>query len=214
MKIIVDYREPKEIMDLLAKCGEVKVETLEVGDYYFPEAGVAFERKSSDFLNISDVFRKVDELRATYPHPYLIVEGSLGGYISMINKMGRKMTKEQILGAVASLAVRGVPPIFVGGNKYFLVRVMVRIAEKFMDGKDRTPMVKPIRPKPTTDDVDLNLFLALPGIGEIHARELKKRFGSFMKFAVANPKEWTEVKGIGKGRMKTIAKALGKEVSE
>ena len=188
---IVDNREPDEMKKYI---GVYKQATLDVGDYVYEEIG--FERKEMDFVNAEDVIAKASELMVAYPYHYLIVTDNLNSIIAKYNRMVGKNMTHQVLGLVASLAVRGIPPIFTS-NRYFGAYIMKKIAEKTYDGKIRTPEneIRKIRTRVTNEDWKMNVLLGLPNVGEVRAKKLLIHFKTIENIVNADIGELKEVLG-------------------
>ncbi|MEM3844962.1 MAG: helix-hairpin-helix domain-containing protein, partial [Candidatus Parvarchaeota archaeon] len=207
---IVDSHEPQSIADKLRSLGyNVTIKELDVGDYVF-EGGIAFERKSLDFLSYSDVITKCMELKQVYPHPFLIVEQNVNYLMKVGNKYGSvksSIVYSQIFGAIASLALRGIPPIFVGEQSN-LIYLMDRIVSKFYDGKDRENFtIENIRVA-KGEDYTLGMYLNLPGVGKEIAERIIKKYPSVMDLINAKLEDLEEIEGIGKVKARNIYNTL------
>jgi ERCC4-type nuclease len=213
--LYIDQRElhgnNAEIASMFTALGfDVKVATLEIGDYQYGEIGVERKMAIGDFVKLEDVFMKVDELKMAYPHPILIVEGTLDEAIehSMFlhpNKM--EDSRNKLLGAVASLWERGVPPIFCGKREH-MVRIMAGMFRKHYDGKDRGIEVHALRPKATLADIKLNAIAKIPGVGKYRATKLLEEFKTIENIIKSTPEKLITVKGIGIVTAKKILEAL------
>src|SRR3990167_1270123 len=128
----VDLREPQEMID---RFPGADVTTLDVGDYLYDNQ-VGFERKAGDFLNFERTIGECTELSLAYPFHFLVVEGTLPQVVSQASKIYSRPMLMPLLGMCASLAVRGVPPIFCGKQE-FMVLLMERVAVKCLDDKSR-----------------------------------------------------------------------------
>jgi len=204
----VDIREPQEMID---RFPEGQRTTLDVGDYLYDDK-VGFERKSKDFLDFKRVLASAGELTLAYPFAYLLVEGSLTGYVSMATKLFKRPMLMPILGMVSSLGVRGCPPFFCG-NQEFLHIIMKKLAEKALDGKDRVEWrsIK-VRPDISDEDITANMLVGLPGLGQKRAKALVAAFGpgkNTLETLVHNPERMLEVDGVGKGTLDMVKKRLG-----
>lgn len=213
----IDIREPQEMIDLFKAHTSCEVTKLDIGDYVY-KGRVAFERKNAkgDFVVIQDVMAKVGELRFMYPFCYLIVEGNMAQTIELIKERFKKPSFiTSFTGMVSSLTVRGCPPIFAE-DKATLFNIMVGIAEKTLDGKDRSPYLRPFKTFHRNDNTPLRVMIAT-GIGEERSRALLRKFGTVENIIISSPEELMKVPGIGPGTVDRIDKACAyvfKEVED
>jgi ERCC4-type nuclease len=210
IEVLVDTREPQEIFDALAGYGFVpKRKMLDVGDYVF-EGGIAFERKAGDFLNFGDVILKSQELIASYPRPYLIVELNVGTILRSSNRYSQKGSStnfEQLFGTIGRLGAIGVPPIFCQ-NQYFLVKTMVEIVKKSLDTKD-TALGKIDGLRYSTDsDYLRGMYLNLPGVGHVLADSLLKKYPKLELLMAATKEDLQSIDKIGRGKADNIFRVL------
>lgn len=207
----IDIREPQELIDVFVKKGGTVVK-LEVGDYVY-DGVVGFERKSGDFLDFERVLSQVDELVDNYAFPFLIVDLSLMDIIKKANDNFHRNMLPNIIGVVASLSVRGCPPIFCGGPA-FMVMVMEKIAEKCLDGKDRS-MKRMLRTRHLdSNDVAVNVLRAL-GVGMGRAEDISAIYNGdvrrVIETAINNPEDFTKVSGVGGGTVDKIKESLAQK---
>jgi ERCC4-type nuclease len=210
ISVMVDTHEPQEIFDALSGYGFAPIrKTLDVGDYVF-EGGIAFERKAGDFLNFGDVILKSQELVMTYPHPFLIVEANIGSLLKAKNYYSKGLSStnfEQLFGTVGRLGDIGVPPLFCQ-NQYFLVKTMVEIVKKILDTKN-TSLGKLDGLRYTTDDDYLRgMYLNLPGVGQVIANSLLKKFPSLEELMGASKEDLQAIDKLGKVKVDKIYKIL------
>ena len=220
--LLIDYREPPEMAVHVGRFFTLKTAELEVGDYADPSRRFVVERKSLDFLNLQHLFVQVEEIRLQ-PHPYLLVDTT---YDALVHELAyRNMekhlsdplgkAKHTLSGVVASLSVRGVPPVFCGTKEDF-AQILYKLYTKTFDGKDRTPEPKPIRPPPTRPlktrhDWYIHILSSLPGVGEEKAETLIRHFKTPHALFNASVEEITAVEGFGPKTAHAILKAIGRE---
>jgi ERCC4-type nuclease len=213
--LIIDSREVHgnnvEFITMFEELGfEVKIQTLEIGDYQYGEIGVERKTAIGDFTKLEDVFMKVDELKMAYPHPILVVEGTLEEAIDQAKFLHPDKAddaEKKLLGAVASLWERGVPPIFCGKREH-MVRIMAGMFRKHYDGKDRGIEVHALRPKATLGDIKLNAIAKIPGVGRHRATKLLEEFKTIENIIKSTPEKLMNIDGIGSITAKKILDAL------
>lgn len=217
LEVVIDVREgrsdtesmfPEEGASIAGKF------EFDVGDYGFT-GGTWFERKSFDFLNFGDVILKASELAATYPHPYVITDISMDKLIAILSKRTSRpygQIHNQMIGVVASLAVRGVPPIFCP-DKRTMVRTMIAIAKKNLDTKDREITRLQGARIATADDYLMGMYLNLPGVGRTLAEKLKEKYPTLKSLVGATESDLTSIPKIGSVKAKKILELInGSEV--
>lgn len=127
--IIIDNREPKEIMNGLGKEGiDVKVESLDVGDYVISDC-VAIERKTGADLVQSikeskrNLFEQLMRISETYESPILLIEDLKSAFRS-------QMDPSSIYGVITSIAQRSripiVPTLNIEDTIIALKRMVIR----------------------------------------------------------------------------------------
>jgi len=205
---IVDIREPSELIQYFVSKGG-KTDKLNVGDYSYNEL-VGFERKSSDFMDFTRMLSQIDELVDAYTYHYLIVEKSLLDIIQEANKIYNKNMLPNILGVVASLCVRGCPPIFCGSQATMLV-IMEKLAVKSLDGKDRN--IPRILRTHHYDDEDkaINILRGF-GFGITKAEDIANKYKSnvdeILDVLQYRPEELMSIYGIGQGTIDELKATL------
>ena len=178
---------------------------MDVGDYGFI-GGTWFERKSFDMLNFGDVILKASELVATYQKPYLITDISMDKLIAILSKRTNRpfgQILNQFVGLTASLAVRGVPPIFCP-DKRTMVRTMIAIARKNLDVKDREISRLQGTRIATANDYITGIYLNLPGVGRTLAEKLKEKYPNLKTLVQTTEEELTSIPKIGSIKAKKI----------
>jgi ERCC4-type nuclease len=211
----VDIREPANIIDFFKQMGAT-TEALQVGDYVF-DGKVGFERKCDDFLNYGSVLRQAGELQTTYPFAYLLVEKDLEHIIATAKKTYTKDQTNQIIGMVASLCVRGTPPIFCS-NISLLLSVMQEIASKSLDGKPRAPIPRAIQRRQFDNySTAVSVLLGFPGLGAEKAKMILYKYPTLreaLTVILNSPDELTKLPGIGRGIVDKINSTLDSNPSQ
>ena len=208
----VDIREPDNLVAYFKDKGAT-VTTLEVADYVFADL-VGFERKSLDFLDFEHMFVQVDELIDKFPFAFLVVDQKLEDLVAYANKNYHRNMLPVILGAVASLAVRGCPPIFFG-NQMLMLTAMEKMAAKSVDGKDRSAKrMLHFRNLDKRDEVGLNVLRAF-GVGSGRAEDIAEAYGGdvakIIDTIVNKPEDFKKVSGVGDKTIEKIREAFVKK---
>jgi ERCC4-type nuclease len=201
---VVDIREPSELISYFKSMGAT-AEKLPVGDYVY-DGMIGFERKGYDFLDFNRMLSQVDELVDAFPFPYLVVEVSLMDIIKESNKIYHRDMLPNITGVIASLCVRGCPPIFCGSQTTMLI-IMDKLAKKSVDGKERS-MKRILRTRNLdAEDAAVNILRGFD-IGTSRAEDISARYGSDVKkileVMLSSPEELQSIPGIGEGTVKKI----------
>jgi ERCC4-type nuclease len=202
----VDIREPDNLIDYFKRelnASEVKLES---GDYVYDDI-VAFERKSKDFLNFALMLDEVNRMVELYPYAYLVTDLSLTDIIKHSQEYYHKNMISNILGVIASLSVRGCPPIFCD-SQTMMINVMRSIAEKSLDGKNRG---KPALKSLTSIDPAVNILRGL-GVGTTKAEAISAEYkgdGRQILTVILNtPYELAKVEGVGEGTIDKILESM------
>lgn len=216
----VDHRELDLMKQLMSEIGfqvykinkddEKEGIELEVGDYEqeISPTGekIVVERKSEDFL--PSVFSKhLDEQLADIVSDekvvtgFLIIDKTLDDLIAMAHE--RDISENVVYGAIASLALKGFPPIFCGDVINFR-NVVAKIFEKGRDGKERI-FVPKLRIKKS------KAIVTFPGVNEELGIRLLKIFGSIKNIINASKEELMTVDGIGEKTAKKIVELVNEE---
>ncbi|HDI74985.1 MAG TPA: DEAD/DEAH box helicase, partial [Thermoprotei archaeon] len=112
LKVIADDREEgKGVIEALRRLKvEVEVKRLPVGDYLVSDEIVIERKTANDLINsIIDkrLFKQITYMRRYYSSPIFVLEGDLDSVLEV-----RLVKKQQVLGALASLALMGVPIVY------------------------------------------------------------------------------------------------------
>jgi len=191
--------------ELVALGLELRIDTLQVGDYTYGVVGV--ERKSTDFLDFNKMRQQISELNTNFDKAYLVVDCNLDKLITESKKYYHKDMTKSILGMVASLAVRfNTPPIFCSNKKY-AAYIIKSLLEKGNDGK-AVENIKGIRPAQKKEDKQVHILSSFPNISDTLAKRLLNHFDSLIEIFKATPEELSEVEGIGKIKAKEIYEVI------
>ncbi len=206
MIIYADKREDSRVPALLEQSCTLKRKQLKVGDYLLSKR-VAVERKTcQDFVqSIIDgrLFRQVEELKANFEKPLMIIEGE-------DFDLDIKIHPNAIKGAIASISIDyGVPIIWTVTQKE-TSEFLLTIAKREQEGKKRGFAVRGTKKKKSMNDVQEFLIAGLPNINTKTAKNLLKHFGKPEKIFAASEAELQEMPGMGPKTAKNIRKILSK----
>ncbi len=203
--ITVDSREPPEYAAAFSGIGaEVKVDTLQVGDYVVSPR-CAIERKTrADFeASIVDgrLFSQAKNLCASYERPVLIVEGRPNPESGV--------SKAALLGAYACLVCEyGMSVFFVKSMKAFC-RLVYAFARYEQKGRGKIFPVYAKKKALSLDKMQLAVLESMPLVGPKYARLILAHFGTLKNAMAASKEDFMGVKGLGEKRATIIFNLLG-----
>ncbi len=211
-KVIIDNREPKELIVELAKDLDTKVKQLITADYIIQtkntdgkEIQVGIERKVlNDFLNsIIDkrIIQQLLRLKENFQVPLLIIEGHENIY------MIRNFHPNAIRGMLASIAIDFQIPILQTKN-YRDTASLIKIIAKRLKKQTSTISLLKKRKPPTLKEQQEYIIESLPGIGAILARSLLKKFKSVKSIINASEEKLQKIKKIGPKKAKLIKNVI------
>ncbi len=192
--VYVDSREMKsEVVRRLYEMGvTVRVRNLEAGDYVLSDR-VAVERKTvDDFVeSIVDkrLFEQLLKLKMYYYKPILIIEG--------IN-IYKRLNPNAIRGALATVAVDMGIPIIQTSNAEETAELIVAIARREQEGKEREVSPHVGKTKRTLREQQEYVVSAISEIGPVLARNLLEHFQTIERIATASEDELMKVPKIGR----------------
>jgi len=211
MKVIADDREESSgVIDYLRKMKVyVEVKRLPVGDYLISDDIIVERKTANDFINsIIDkrLFKQITYMKKYYENPIVIIEGNIDSVLEE-----RLVKKQQILGALASLALLKVPVVYTSDQEEtaYVILSLLRKAQKKQKNSVKAISVKTkhIKIYKTVKDAQIGLLTAIPGIGPALAERILEFFGCPRKFFTAHPYELRKV-GLGSERIKKIIEIL------
>ncbi|MBI4722310.1 MAG: hypothetical protein HY769_04820 [Candidatus Stahlbacteria bacterium] len=206
--IHADIREKASgIIDMLKNNGvEVRLSTMEIGDYQVSER-VCIERKTAtDFvggIKTKRLFRQIVELRKAFERPLLLIEGYKLYQIKGVYPAG-------IRGALSMIAVTHRIPILFTQDTADTAQFIITIAkqEQIVHPEDSFYP----KPKVKTPEKELERILeAFPGIGPKVTRELLTRYKSLSEIINAPIEDLILVPLIGKKKASKIKEVLTRE---
>jgi len=215
MKILVDHREPEEMVANLSRFPDVEVEVkqLEIGDYVIKRETdgkcIMWERKSlGDFIQSTFNKHLDDQIYRMYleenvkeilsvadAFPVLVIENEEGTTVRYDKKIYGALSEH-------SKTLNFKIPVFKTKNMINTCEIIVKYSRRFVD--DLLDVVKrPIRVRDYDDPV-VAFYASLPvvGIGETFAKRLAQKYPIPMDFIldVVNATEYSkeECDGITK----------------
>ncbi len=179
LQIAVDTREPSQIISELENLGlEVKVQSLDVGDFSLG-SGIFVERKTGqDFVNsLADgrLFEQLQRLGESSPLPILILE-DFG--MAFLNPEWEKR-KKNIFGAISYISTRLfvniIPTNSIQETAILLERLCSWLQE---DKEDPVLITRGVKRSMSLQQKQEYLIHGLPGIGSKTANLLFEQFGT------------------------------------
>ena len=209
-KIIIDHREPKELIREIAKKHEIEIKQLITADFIIQgrdtegnELNIGLERKTlNDFLNsIIDkrIIQQLIYLKENFTVPLLIIEGTQNIYEI------RNFHPNAIRGMLASITVDFQIPVIQTRNFRDTAAFISTIATRLEKPKKIFPLLKKRKPLTLKEQQEL-IIESLPKVGPTLARSLLTHFGSVKKIVNASEEKLQKVEKIGKIKAREIKK--------
>lgn len=204
--LIVDDREPAEMVDLLRAVTNLKVEiaSLETGDYLVP-GKLVIERKTAADL----VTSVIDESKRLFSQTDRVASSGMRGVLLLEGDIYRQtnMKLPAIAGTLSYLAViQGISVMETMSLKHsaYMIVKMVRHA---VEGLGYELQLRGSGPK---DPAKAAAFVieGIPGVSATTAKTLLAAFGSVAGLANANYEELLAVPGVGPKRAEQIFQTL------
>ena len=203
--IVADSRELGAVTtrELVRLGGQVKSETLAVGDFILSDRVVVERKDIEDFASsIIDgrLFEQAIKLKQ-YERPIIIVEGE--------NPTGSgRVRPEALLGAYASLLIDYGIPIFWSPTPTHSAQLMLAIARREQVQEKRSLRIMSV-PKPTTIEEQQEFIVAsLPSVDRVRARNLLTALRTVERIFTAQKEELKSVDGIGDKISEDIRRVL------
>jgi ERCC4-related helicase/ERCC4-type nuclease len=212
VEIVADQRELDSTIarDLSTREGvDVRLETLEVGDYVLSDR-VAVERKSvSDFLATlvggdRSLFEQVGDMARFYDRPVVIVEGE-----RLYEE--RNVHPNAIRGALASLAIDFGASVLRTENENDTAELLAVIAGREQRTAEREVQVHGRKSSKTLAEQQEYVVGAIADIGPVTARSLLEHFESVEQVLTADEDDLLEVAGVGEVTASRIREVVASE---
>ena len=209
IEVVADQRELDSMIarDLSTREGvDVRLETLEVGDYVLSDR-VAVERKSvSDFLDTlvggdRSIFEQVGDMARHYDRPVVIIEGE-----RLYEE--RNVHPNAIRGALASLAIDFGASVLRSEDETDTTELLAVIAGREQETADRDVQVHGRKSSKTLAEQQEYVVGAIADIGPVTARSLLEHFGSVESVLTATEDDLMAVPGVGEVTASRIRKVV------
>lgn len=213
-RLLVDHREPEEILQYLATCENLQVEVaqLETGDYVVPhlddplaDPRLIIERKTVVDLQTSltedgqRVMSQARRMAAQSSTRVLLVEGDLWS--------ATRISLESLSGLLTFMAtIAGTSPILSIDARH-TAHLVAKLVRHTVHGLGYEIPLRPAGPR-DPDEAARYVLEGLPGVSTALARALLARFGSVRGVALAAEAELRDVKGIGPKKAQDILRVL------
>jgi Fanconi anemia group M protein len=214
VEVVVDQRELDATIarDLSTRNGvEVRLETLDVGDYVLSDRVVAERKTVEDFLDSllgsedRSVFEQVGDAARHYSRPVVIVEGEGDLYGK------RDVHPNAIRGALASLAVDFGASVLRTRDETDTADFLEVVAEREQARDDREVRVHGEKAQKTLAEQQEYVVSSIADIGPVTARSLLDEFGSVEAVMTASEDELKDAEGVGDVTASRIRDVVGSE---
>ncbi|AXR80083.1 DEAD/DEAH box helicase [Natrarchaeobaculum sulfurireducens] len=186
---------------------EVRLETLEVGDYVLSDR-VVVERKSvADFVDSlvggdRSVFEQIGAMARHYSRPIVVVEGE-GLYEQ------RDIHPNAIRGALSSLAVDFGASVLRTESEADTTELLAVIAGREQEISSREVSVHGEKQAKTLSEQQEYVVSSIAEIGPVTARSLLSEFGTVEAVMIATEDELQEADGVGRVTAERIREVIG-----
>ncbi|WP_254762385.1 DEAD/DEAH box helicase [Natrinema marinum] len=190
---------------------DVRLETLEVGDYVLSDR-VVVERKSvADFVDSlvggdRSVFEQVGAMARHYSRPVVVVEGA-GLYEQ------RDVHPNAVRGALSSLAVDFGASVLRTESEDDTTELLAVIAGREQATADREVSVHGEKGTKTLSEQQEYVVASIAEIGPVTARSLLSEFGTVEGVMIATEDELQAADGVGKVTAERIREVVGSDYS-
>ncbi|AFZ72901.1 DEAD/DEAH box helicase [Natronobacterium gregoryi] len=212
IEVVADQREMDANIarDLSKRDGiEVRLETLEVGDYVLSDR-VIVERKSvADFVDSlvggdRSMFEQVGAMARHYSRPIVIVEGE-GLYEQ------RDIHPNAVRGALSSLAVDFDASVLRTESEERTTELLAVIAGREQETSDREVSVHGEKQSKTLAEQQEYVVSSIAEIGPVTARSLLEEFGTVEAVMIASEDELQGANGVGQVTAERMREVIGSE---
>ena len=213
VEIVADQRElDSAIARDLSRRDEidVRLETLEVGDYVCSDR-VVVERKSvSDFLDTlvggdRSMFEQVGEMASHYARPVVVVEGEADLYEE------RNVHPNAIRGALASLAIDFDASVLRTDGEDDTADMLAILAEREQEESDRQVSVHGEKSMKTLPEQQEYVVASIAEVGPVTARSLLSEFRTVEAVMTATTEDLKEAEGVGEVTAERMREVIGSE---
>ncbi|QFU82116.1 DEAD/DEAH box helicase [Natronorubrum aibiense] len=188
---------------------EIRLETLDVGDYVLSDR-VVVERKSvADFVDSlvdgdRSVFEQVGAMARHYSRPIVVVEGD-GLYEQ------RDIHPNAIRGALSSLAVDFGASVLRTEGEGETKELLAVVASREQETADREVSVHGEKQSKTLGEQQEYVVSSIAEIGPVTARSLLEEFGTVEAVMIASEDELQAADGVGKVTAERMREVIGSD---
>ena len=198
VEIVADQRElDANVARELSKRDEIEIrlETLDVGDYVCSDRVVVERKSSADFVDSlvggdRAIFEQVGAMARHYSRPIVVVEGG-----SLYEQ--RDVHPNAIRGALSSLAVDFGASVLYTADETDTTELLAVLARREQETADRSVSVHGEKQAKTLGEQQEYVVSSIADIGPVTARSLLDEFGSVEAVMTASEEELQEVHGVG-----------------
>jgi len=211
MTVLIDVREPKNIINSLKKkCSDVETSFLEVGDYVLDD-GYAIERKDKDLIDSIISNRLYDQLNnlCQYEHPILCI--TIGNLWKTFYFSHNRSIHKSYLGMLCTLTMKypNLKLVYLQDDEEFINFISHLNKKIHEDPNTIHYRPAPVMRKPfKLEDRKENALTAIEGISVGKAKKLLECYGSIKNIANESIEGLQLVPGIGKKLAEKIWKTL------
>ena len=188
---------------------EVRLETLDVGDYVCSDRVVVERKSTADFVDSlvggdRSVFEQVGTMARHYSRPVVVVEGE-GLYEQ------RDVHPNAIRGALSSLAVDFGASVLRTESEDDTTELLAVLAGREQETASREVSVHGEKGSKTLGEQQEYVVASIAEIGPVTARSLLAEFGSVEAVMVATEEELQAAEGVGQVTAERIREVVGSE---
>jgi ERCC4-type nuclease len=201
-RLLVDHREPREMIDFFQSVERLKVEivALETGDFVIPDR-LIIERKTA-----ADLVRSVvDEDKRIFYQTERMANSDLPGVLLLEGNIYQQtnMKLNAITGTLSFVSAIQGTSIIPTLSPTHSADMVVKLARHCIYGLGYELALRGLGPKEPRYAAAFVLE-GIPGVSEGTAKQLLRRFGSIARVAQATVAELKEVEGVGPKRAEQI----------
>lgn len=186
---------------------------LVVGDYLSGQACI--EAKSiGDLFQSSHsghLWRQLDNMDANYERFFLVIHGSISKHVAMAKQNGKKITysrvQNELTGTIARVMADFDCQVFFTENTSEAAMFIVKLHDK-LHKPASSHGARGIR-RVSTNDVRLDMLIAIPGIGKEMGERMLEKCGSIEEMAFSESLK--AVKGMGEVMRKRVVEVITSE---
>ncbi|MFC7237755.1 DEAD/DEAH box helicase [Saliphagus sp. GCM10025317] len=188
---------------------EIRLETLDVGDYVCSDRVVVERKSAADFVDSlvggdRSVFEQVGAMARHYSRPVVIVEGE-GLYEQ------RDVHPNAIRGALSSLAVDFGASILRSESEDDTTELLATIAKREQQLSNREVSVHGEKGAKTLSEQQEYVVSSIADVGPVTARSLLETFGTVEAVMIASEDELREADGVGEVTAERLREVIGSE---